>query len=96
MSQQIDIHTSIGKSSLTENFFEMIDKKATYNAGKDKMEVHQKNRKKGDKRITPYTYDLFYAIIRSVAPTMEDIKKHQPELYDQCRANDAYFYVAEL
>ena len=91
MSQQIDIHTSIGKSSLTENFFEMIDKKETYNAGKDKMEVHQKNRKKGDKRITPYTYDLFYAIIRSVAPTMEDIKKHQPELYDQCRANDAYF-----
>ncbi len=69
----------------------MIDKKATYQAGKDMMEQYHKNRQKGDKRITAYTYDLFYAIIRSVAPTMEDIKKHQRELYEQCRANDYYF-----
>jgi hypothetical protein len=91
MSQQTDIRASIGKSFDETSFFEMIDRKASHKAGKDMMEVYNQNRKKGDKRTTAYTYDLFYAIIRSVAPTMENMKKHQPELYDKCRAEGTYF-----
>ncbi|WP_052599915.1 hypothetical protein, partial [Aureispira sp. CCB-QB1] len=91
MSQQIDIQPTVFKGSLERSFFDMIDKKATYHAGKDKMETYQKERKKGDKRVTPYTHDLFHAIIRAVAPTMEDIKKHQRELYEECRATGQYF-----
>ncbi|WMX17102.1 hypothetical protein [Aureispira sp. CCB-E] len=91
MSQQIDIQPTVFKGSLETSFFDMIDKKATYHAGKDKMETYQKERKKGDKRVTPYTHDLFHAIIRAVAPTMEDIKKHQRELYEECRATGQYF-----
>jgi hypothetical protein len=91
MSQQIDIRAKVSKSSLEPSFFEMIDKKATHKAGKDLMEVYNQNRKKGDKRTTAYTYDLFYAIIRSVAPTMENMKKNQRELYDKCRAEGTYF-----
>jgi len=91
MSQQIDIQPKVFKSSSEASFFEMIDKKATYHAGKDKMEAYQKTRKKGTKRVTPYTHDLFHAIIRAVAPTMEDMKKNQNELYKECRANGTYF-----
>jgi hypothetical protein len=91
MSEQIDIRASVGKSSGEASFFEMIDRKASYKAGKDMMEVYNQNRKKGDKRTTAYTYDLFYAIIRSVAPTMENMKKHQRDLYEQCRENGTYF-----
>jgi hypothetical protein len=91
MSQQTDIRAKVFKSSYETSFFEMVDKVATRTAGKDKMEVHQKSRKKGTKRVTPYTHDLFHAILRAVAPTMEDVKKNQPELYKECRAKGQYF-----
>jgi hypothetical protein len=91
MSSQTNIRAKVSKSSYERSFFDLIDKKATYTAGKDMMEDYQKNRKKGDKRVTPYTHDLFHAILRAVAPTMEDIKKNQTELYEECRAKGQYF-----
>ena len=92
MSQQLNIQARVVKSSEKESFFiDMIDKKATYQAGKDMMEQYHKNRQKGDKRITAYTHDLFHAVIRSVIGTMADIKKYQRALYDECRAKGQYF-----
>jgi hypothetical protein len=92
MSQQVDIQARVLKSSIKERFFiDMINKNSTYKAGKDMMEAYSKTRKKGEKRVTPYTHDLFYAIVRSVIGTMADMKKHQRELYDECRANGRYF-----
>ncbi|BDS10945.1 hypothetical protein [Aureispira anguillae] len=92
MQTQTNIHPEVKNSSLSPSFYEMIDKKATQKAGKDMMAAYQAKRKKAGKRggVTPYTFDLFHAIIRSVAPTMENLKKHQDGLYEECRMHGEY------
>lgn len=93
MHAHTNIYTAVKKVATQPSFYKLLDKKATIQAGKDLMAHYQQQRKKAGKRggVTAYTYDLFHAIIRCVAPTMEDIKKHQEGLYEECRAHGEYF-----
>lgn len=77
MNLQKAIQPSKENNSKGPSFYDAIDKQATYKAGKDMMQVFQTKWKQKHKNggITANTIDLFFAIIRSVAPTMEDIKK---------------------
>lgn len=77
-------------------FFELFDKKnASKKATALFLEPYQANwkKKKGHNRggIVSSTYDVMHAILGCLAPTMEDLKKNQVELYAQTVLSDEYF-----
>lgn len=86
------------KSSHKISFYNAIDKAATAEAGKDMMEIFQTNWKRTRKNggVNANTFDLFFAIIRCIAPTMEDMKRNQPWLFDECVEHGEYFCFTSI
>lgn len=86
------------KTAYQVSFYDLIDKEKTYESGKDLMEIFQKNWRSKTKTggINSTTFDLFFAIIRSIAPTMEDIKRKQQGLFEQCREHGEFFCFTTL
>lgn len=93
MNKATNIHTTVGQAVPTPNFYHYIDKQATYKAGKDMMALYQQQWRKTKKTggINASTFDLFFALIRSIAPTMEDVRVNQPNWFADCEAKGEYF-----
>lgn len=91
-NQQQLQHEDISQYNSTD-CYDLIDKTATYKAAKQLMEQYKQKQKSKGKRhySTGNTFDVLFAIIRSVAPTMEDIKKNQAGLFDECMENGEFF-----
>lgn len=79
-----------------QSFYDLIDKEETFAEGKHLMHQFKKNWKAANGGITSTTFDVFFAIVRSIAPTMEDIKKHQEGLFEECRIHNEYFCFTTL
>lgn len=73
------------------SFYNLIDKAACVREGYAKMNHYEKTRKKGQRRITPNTIDIFHAILRSVPATMVDMQKHQPEVFIEAIEKEEFF-----
>lgn len=81
------------------SFYDIIDKEETIAEGKDMMYQFKKNwkaSKASNGGVTSTTFDVFFAIVRSIAPTMEDLKKNQAGLFEECRINNEFFCFTTL
>lgn len=75
------------------NFYKVMDTAASFREGKKMIANFMKQCRLKKKRhgITGYTYDVMHAVLRSVAPTMEDIKKSQSNVFDGCMEHNEFF-----
>ena len=82
----MELHFLEGLSHATNiGFFDLINKKESVkNASKyfDSYQTKRKNKKGHNKGgIVSSTYDVFHALLACVAPTMDNVRKNQPELF---------------
>lgn len=73
------------------SFYKLLDMAACKKAVYKRMDSYQQQRKKGDKRITSNTFDLLFAILRSIPATMEDMRIHQKELFVEAIEQQQFF-----
>ncbi|MGH1338751.1 MAG: hypothetical protein ACRBFS_21735 [Aureispira sp.] len=55
------------------------------------MNRYQETRKKGEKRITANTYDVLFAILRSIPATMENMRSFQKSIFIEAIKEQAFF-----
>lgn len=67
------------------SFFDLINNKETVKIASKKLDLFQEQwkKQKGHNRggIVSSTYDVLHALLACIAPTMDDIRKNQPELF---------------
>lgn len=73
------------------SFYKMMDKIASRRKGYEMMDDYEKSRKKGQKRVTPNTIDIFHAILRSVPATMVDMRANQEEVFVKAMETEEFF-----
>lgn len=82
--------------STSISIFDQISKFDTVKFAKEKMSAFQKLWREKHKSggITSSTIDVFHAILQCVAPTMEDIRIKQPELFQEsCKEGKLFAFV---
>ena len=71
--------------ALNVGFFDLINKKESVKNASKLLDTFQKKWKatKGHNKggIVSSTYDVLHALLACVAPTMDNVRKHQPELF---------------
>ncbi|WP_052593216.1 hypothetical protein [Aureispira sp. CCB-QB1] len=76
-------------------FFQMLNKKESVKVASGMLDLFQQkwNNQKGHERggIVSSTYDVLHAILDCVGPTMEDVRKKQPELFVQSILDEKIF-----
>lgn len=78
------------------SLFHQIDKFLTAKCAKEKMSEYKKLWLEKHKRggITSSTIDVFYAFLDCIAPTMEDLRKKQPGVFnDACSTGKLFAFV---
>lgn len=91
--QTQSIQKEFDNNSNLPSFYKAIDKDATIKAAKDMMQAFQAKwrQKKKTGGVNANTFDLFFAVLRCIPPTMEDMKVNQPWLFDDCTEHGEYF-----
>lgn len=91
MSSNSNIQPEVHPALELPSFYKLIDKVACVRAGYEMMDDYSKNRKKGSKRITPNTIDIFHAILRSVPATMVDMRTNQKKVFIEAIEKEEFF-----
>ncbi|WP_299368355.1 hypothetical protein [Winogradskyella sp.] len=86
-------NTKIAHATTNISFYDVIDKQASIKNAKLKLTDYKikwlKKHKSGG--VTSTTFDVFFALLSCVAPTMEDMKKNQPKVYEKAWKEGKFF-----